>query len=130
LNARDTLAAMPATDAQTMTNMEAYADRVDTRAGFTLDATLTSSDATSGNIDSLVGLFKSSAAPGVFAFYTWKELVGGSRKTRLAAVNVGGGIRHRSASSWWRWARRSTSSTSPPRCNSAARPAIPTSSSP
>jgi hypothetical protein len=89
LNARDALAAMPATDASVMTNLFPFADKVRTRGGYTTLATLTAI----GMANTVEGWRRLMVHTGggtetIFGAYFWQEDVGGTARDRLRIYSI------------------------------------------
>jgi hypothetical protein len=92
LNAHDALAAMPVTDASVMVNLFPYADRVETRPGY-------SAYATSAAVSTGIGpegfntlmTWHGAASTVKLATYNWSELVGGISRGRLRVVSFTSG---------------------------------------
>lgn len=96
LNARDALAAMPPGDASVLTNLFPYADKVQTRAGFSTHATATTVDP-GGALVAYFGFrqllaWNSKGAQHTFGAYYWGEEVGGFvfPRLRYALINSDG----------------------------------------
>ena len=87
LNTRDALAAMPPGDASVMLNVFPYADRVETRAGYTTFATAATTDPGGGllAVEGFRTLMEWAAKGSTQALgaYYWGENVAGVVKTRL-----------------------------------------------
>ncbi len=95
LNARDSLAAMPPTDASVMTNWFPYADRVATRAGHALLSTATTAGAanTEEGFRQLM-VRAGSTSEELFGCFSWVEDLGGGslyRRVRIYSVNLSTG---------------------------------------
>lgn len=94
LNARDALAAMPPSDASVMVNMFPYADRVDTRGGFSVQATA-SSISQAGTVEGFRRLARHVSMSGTealfAAFFYWED-VAGTDYSRLRIYSVNGAV--------------------------------------
>lgn len=89
LNARDSLSAMPPTDASVMENWFPYADRVATRAGFSALATQ-AAIGHAGTVEGWRAFARWSGASGeqIIGFYAYQELVAAADRTRMRAYNI------------------------------------------
>jgi hypothetical protein len=88
LNARDALAAMPPTDASVLTNYFPYADRVETRPGFSVQATATPVDPGGGNTTVEGFRFVMQWDNNTYGGWRWGEVVGGALYQRLRVYRI------------------------------------------